>query len=420
MDDPRRPTVIHVVNKLEGGGTERTLVRLLRAFDPTAMRHVVVTLREAGALTATLPDHVICRPLGASGRDRFAAWRLAKILYEERAMLVHARNTGCWFDSLAACVLHPPTALVLGFHGLDTQPAFSPRQRRIGRWAVRCGARFTSVSQAGARRMMREMNLPEARVAVLRNGVLPTKLAEGCENGRRRVRAEFDLQDDHFVVGGVGSLTSIKRFDVLIEAVASVARHHGQVRLVLVGDGPLRSALRRRVEAAGIESKVRLVGARDDVPELLWAFDGYVCSSDSEEVSNAMLEAMAAGLPIITTDVGDHGGIVQEGDAGFVIATGDVNALAERITEWISDSVMRRQQAEAALRRSREFEFAGTVRAYEAYYRSFMECGTVLTQVVSSSSSIGLLGRGGGPLPNGSAESVRVQASPCSTSVSRR
>lgn len=399
MDDSRRPTVVHVVNTLEGGGTERTLVRLLRGVDPAAIRHVVVTLRGAGALTAMLPDHVICRPLEASGRDRFTAWRLAKILYEERAMLVHARNTGCWFDSLAACVLHPRTTLVLGFHGLDTQPAFSHRQRRIGRWAVRCGARFTSVSQAGARRMMHEMNVPEARVAVLRNGVLPTQLANGCEDGRCRVRAELELAEDHFVLGGVGSLTSIKRFDVLIDAVASVARHHVQVRLVLVGDGPLRSALWRRVEAAGIESKVRLVGARDDVPELLSAFDGYVCSSDSEEVSNAMLEAMAAGLPIITTDVGDHGGIVREGDAGFVIAAGDVHALAERITGWITDRAACRQQSEAALGRSRDFDFVRTVRAYEAYYRSFMEGETVLTQVVSASSRIGRLRRGGAPLP---------------------
>jgi len=383
MDDDGRPTIVHVVNTLDGGGTERTLVALLRAFEPAALRHVVVTFREAGRLAATLPDHVACRPLDAVGRDRFAAFRLRRVLSEERAAVVHARNTGCWFDSLAACILRPRTALILGFHGLETRRPFSAHQRRVGRLAARCGARFTSVSRAGAKRMLHEMAVPQQRLSVLPNGVRCVRSADATAN-RRAARDEFGFDHDAFVIGGVGSLTSVKRFDVLIDAVARVARCHPHVRLLLIGDGPLRPALSRRVAAARIESNVRLVGNREDVPALLPALDGYVCCSDSEEVSNALLEAMAAGLPIITTDVGDHRTIVHNGGAGFVIGSADADALAERITRWMTDPAMRHRQAEHARRRAQDFDFANTVQAYEAYYRSLTVQGVASVRSASA------------------------------------
>ena len=126
------PLIVHVVHSLKHGGMERTLIALLCAFDRTRFRHVVVTLRDAGPLSEHLPEHVACRALHASGRCWSTWLPLARFIRARRAAIVHARNTGCWFDAIVAGLLSHDARLVLGFHGLLTEESFTRRQRRRG------------------------------------------------------------------------------------------------------------------------------------------------------------------------------------------------------------------------------------------------------------------------------------------------
>ena len=171
VSDRRPPGIVHVVHSLEGGGTERGLVSLLCGLDSSYGRHVVVTLRGAGPLAARLPDHVSCRPIGATGRSRTICLKLARIAREWKASVIHARNTGCWYDATVAGWLTPGARLVLGFHGLETGPTFSGRQRRLARLGLYAGARFVSVSEAGKRQLTAEAAIPPERVDVLINGI---------------------------------------------------------------------------------------------------------------------------------------------------------------------------------------------------------------------------------------------------------
>jgi len=171
MDIDNHPVIVHVVHSLQGGGTEHMLVALLRASDPARFRHVVVTLREAGSLSTRLPDHVACRAIAARGRSWSSGLALARTTRDCRAAVIHARNTGCWFDATVAGLLTPRCRLVLGFHGLKTDRALGRRQRRCARCAALLGARFVSVSEAGRRQLCDQAGIRADRIEVLRNGV---------------------------------------------------------------------------------------------------------------------------------------------------------------------------------------------------------------------------------------------------------
>lgn len=344
------------------------LVKLLRAFDPSRLRHCVITLRSAGALSALLPDHVACRALDARGRSQTTALRLAGTVRRSQACVLHARNTGCWADATTARLLAPRCRLILGFHGLEHDGGFSAKQTRWAGRAQRLGASFTSVSLAGRDQLREQAHVADRRITLLRNGIDTPRLGVTDPNIRRRTRAEFGFDDTSFVVGAVGSLTPVKGHSVLIEAVKQLAARFHSVRLLLVGDGPLHQALIQQAAQAGIGDRVRLAGRRDNIPSLLAAMDAFACSSLSEGMSNALLEAMASGLPVVATDVGDNAVVVRDGTDGLIVPAGSADAIQQALATLVRDHEVRERLAKAARTRAASFDFDQTVRAYEAYY----------------------------------------------------
>ena len=368
MASPNAPLVLHVVHSLEGGGTERALVSLLRAFDYGQMRHAVVTLRHAGSLAARLPDEVACVAMRTVGRSRTSGFRLAHICARLRPSIIHARNVCTWPDAAVAGVLNPRSKLVLGFHGLEGGGHFSRRDRHAARFAKAFGARFTSVSEFSKLQMIDEFRLPREQVDVLANGVDLARFASHGPSDRNRVRESFGFQPSHRVIGIVGSLTSVKGHDVLLSAIANVVRKRPQVRLLVVGDGPLRGNLEARAAKLGILNSVHFAGWREDVPMLLGAMDVHVSASRSEGMSNALLEAMAAGLPVVSTAVGDHSQVVRHGVDGLLVRPQNVPALTEAI-ETIMDAPERAAvMGRSARARVEAYGFERMVDAYQCYY----------------------------------------------------
>ncbi len=368
MDDNRPGLVAHVLESLEGGGTERTLTALLAAFDPRRLRHEIVTLRKAGRLAERLPDHAACRPLEAQGRARLTGLRLARVLRKSGAEIVHARNTCCWADALLARLFLPGIRLVLGFHGLDNGELFSVRQRRLARWGIRLGARFTSVSEAGRRQLQDQAGVPPHLVEVIANGVDLTRFSVPQSTARRRVRRVLRFGESDLAVGIVGSLSAVKGHKVLLDALVRASAAVPSLTACIVGDGPQRSSLQEKAHSAGLADRVRFTGWREGVARLLPAMDLYVCSSLSEGMNNALLEAMASGLPVVATDVGDNARVIRDEVDGLIAAPGSIESLAVAIVRLARDSGTRREFAVAARRRVESFDFRQTVAAYERYY----------------------------------------------------
>jgi glycosyltransferase involved in cell wall biosynthesis len=349
---------------------ERTLVSLLSRFRGGGLRHAVVTLRDAGTLSERLPAEVACFPIRAVGRSWSAGLELARVARVWNASVLHARGVGCWNDAILAGVLARRSRIVLGFHGLEASASFGVRHRRSAKWGLLLGARFASVSESGVRQLHNELHIPLDRIGVLRNGVCLESFTRRDPTTQRRLREELGLAEDAFVVGIVGSLTAVKRHDVLIDAAARVASNRSRIALLVVGEGPLRSRLERQARSAGIADRVRFAGRREDIAEVLSSIDLYVCSSASEGMSNALLEAMAAGLPIVTTDVGDNGLVLRDGIDGLVIEPGSAEALAGAIGTLISQPDALARLGTAARGRAGAFDLNRAAARYEAYYEA--------------------------------------------------
>ncbi len=363
------------------------MVALLLQLNLPRVAQSVVTLRQAGDLAAYLPDHISCRALEKKGRSRSAFISLARLSRGCRT-LIHARNTCCWADATLATMLNPNVKLVLGFHGLDTQGALPRRHRWISRMANYLGARFVSVSQAGSDLLQREAGIPNERIDVIHTGIDRKKFSMASQGQRNKAKMQLGLTTDSLTIGSVGSLAPIKNHELLLRAFAKLLKTQGQkTELVLMGDGPCREPLVALAKHLGIDTHVTWLGQCQDVASNLAALDVYVCSSHSEGISNAMLEAMASGLPVVTTDVGDHGLILRDGIDGIVLKKAGVYAMATGLANLAASRALRKTMGYSARERTAGYDVNRMVANYETFYSRCLFPGGV-TIVTKSSSAL--------------------------------
>jgi glycosyltransferase involved in cell wall biosynthesis len=183
------------------------------------------------------------------------------------------------------------------------------------------------------------------------------------------------VKDATLLVGTVGSLTAIKRHDLLIQSLASLGDVRRYVALVIVGDGPEGPALGALADRLGLAGTVIFAGRHRAVPAVLPALDVYACASDFECCSNAILEAMAAGLPIVATDVGGNAELLGGGEAGMLVPPGSAGDLAGALSRLAADPGLRRRFGSAARGRAERFRLDRCVQGYAAFYRTLVTGG---------------------------------------------
>ncbi|QMU71939.1 glycosyltransferase [Streptacidiphilus sp. P02-A3a] len=299
--------VLHVITGLGAGGAEQQLRLLLRHLPPEYQCDVVA-LTNPGIVAAGLrADGVRVGDLAMRGnRDLAALPRLARLIRREGYDVVHCHLYRASVYGRIAARLAGVRAIVTTEHSLLAQ-TIEGRRITFGVRALylateRLGRCTVAVSRAVAERLA-DWGVPEHRVRVIPNGVGAARYRQPAPvraATRQAVRAALGLPQDAFVFGGVGRLVPGKRFDILVDALALLPRTEGapEVRLLLVGDGGERAALEQRARAAGVADRVVFAGERDDVPELLTAMDVLAAPSTVETFGLALLEALAAGLPV--------------------------------------------------------------------------------------------------------------------------
>jgi glycosyltransferase involved in cell wall biosynthesis len=213
-------------------------------------------------------------------------------------------------------------------------------------------ARFSdaviAVSEADRRRMVAEIGMPEERVVLIHNGID----GDGSGDGER-VRRELGLPPGAPVLIQTATLRPQKAVEVMIAATAILRRTYPELRLLVAGQGDV-ARLQGVASAQGVGDGVLLLGPRFDVADLLAAASVGVLSSDFEGMPLAVLEYMAAGLPVVATAVGGVPEIVREGETGFLVARRDPAALAERVSRLLGDPALARDMGERGRRRQRE------------------------------------------------------------------
>jgi glycosyltransferase involved in cell wall biosynthesis len=227
--------------------------------------------------------------------------------------------------------------------------------------------RVVCVSHGQAAKVLRT-GVPPARARVIPNAVHAERFASPDPADRQRLGAFFPATPGR-VVGAAGRLSPDKGFGLLIEAAAVVAREDPSVGFVLFGDGPLRPKLERQAEDAGLSGRFIFAGFRDDVDRFMPFLDLLVLPSFTEGMPNVVLEAFAAGVPVVATAVGGTPEVVEDGRSGFLVPPGDAAALAEGIRASLATEDGRRELGRRGRERvRREFTFAAQARAYEELF----------------------------------------------------
>lgn len=342
-----RPRILHVVNDLDSGGLERNLLALTQH---TADRfvHLVCCVRKRGVLADEFEAAAVeVRALNAARRDFSVAWRLAQECRRLQPDLVHTRNWGT-VDGIIGARLARVPAVIHSEHGWDT---LAPPRRRA--WALRALSPWidfvVAVSDHLGHHLSEHVGIRRTKVSVIRNGVDGRRFRPVAD--RHRLRRELGLEPAGPLVIAVGRLDPVKNYPGLIAAFGEVRRLAPEARLVIVGNGPEQHRIEHEVSRRDLGSAVRLVGFRDDVDAWLAAADIFTHCSLSEGMTNAALEAMATGLPVVASRVGGLQEIVVDGVTGRLVPCADANALANAVADYCNDPPTRAQHGHAGRER---------------------------------------------------------------------
>ena len=263
-----------------------------------------------------------------------AVHRLRRVMRAHDVGLLHAHLPDPIVWAAAAGALQD-TPVVGTYHGLGILPAgrgaLDPRnalRRGLYRWAARRSARTIAVSPQIRGLLCGTLGFPEATTVTLTNGIDTDAFAANARGAG--VRAELGL-DGRRVIACVGRLIEAKGQGILLEAFARLRQTHPDVALLLVGDGPARGELESRVRTLGLAGQVVFAGNRRDIPAVLSATDVFVLPSFAEGIPLSLLEAMAAGVPVVATAVPGNTNVVAHDGLGRLVPPRDAAAIAAAV-----------------------------------------------------------------------------------------
>jgi glycosyltransferase involved in cell wall biosynthesis len=356
MTKPDLPRVLMVDSERSWRGGQEQVRLLMRGLVETGARVVL----------ASPPDSALGERAASEGVERMG-WGLPVL---RRAMasgsydIVHSHASRA-HGAVAAARLFLATRPV---HVVTRRVAFAAARGPISRWKYRCGAEAYIAISNGVRDTLVAAGVGTARVAVVADGIDLDKWVGARE--RTTVRREFGLDETTPVVGSIAALTVEKAPADLLRAAARVLAVWGEVCFLVVGEGKLRPQMEKLAAELGIAGRVVFTGFRRDAADLLGMFDVFVMSSHSEGLGTSILEAQAAGVPVVATRTGGIPEIVADGVNGLLVPPRSPELLADAIIRMLSDDGLRRSCARAGRESVRGYDYRSMVyKTLEVYRR---------------------------------------------------
>lgn len=373
-----RIRVLEFVNSFHIGGTERQFVALVRGLAEGGHEVHVGCLRNRGQFRGELPPGLPVREYSIPSLKSATAARrvleLARYLRRHRIEVVHATNLYANVFAVAAARL-AGTPVVLA-SVVDLGHTWTPTLERAQRLVCRLADGVVVNALAVGRRLREEGWAPD-RLHVIYNGIEVRERPSGP--GGMRFREELGIPAGAPLVGVVSRLSAWKGVEHFVDAAALVARDHPEAWFLVVGgpnvgQEPYVEELWRRTTALGLEERAVFTGFRTDVPKLLPELTISVQPSLSEGLSNVILESMAAGLPMVVTDVGGNPELIRDGVDGLVVPPADPPALAASIGRLLADPERARAMGRSAWRSvSERFSLDEMVERTLALYRQLLD-----------------------------------------------
>jgi glycosyltransferase involved in cell wall biosynthesis len=377
VSQPR--VLFHIVNSLRPAGAEQFVVNMLRYHDRSRYFPVCICSRaplgshlEAAVEQMGVPLYFL------EVTEKRLHWvqdpKLDALFKKYRPTIVHTHLGGIVYAFVLTMKYRTPvrvhTLHSVAAHEMGMGPS---RRVRLLAFRFRVGSFVpVAIAEEVARTFETLYNYPNP--ILIPNGVSIDAFSPDREV-RQRVRRELEVEPQTLVFVHVGRFAAVKNHEMLVAAFAQlVGQQPLPTELWLVGDGELREAVQHQVRALGIESRVRFLGVRSDIPDLLRAADVFVFPSRWEGNPLSVMEAMATGLPVIATAVGGVPELVEDGVSGILIPNEDRDALVAAMQRMVEQPDLRVQMGQAARCRAVErFDIRQTVRAYEALYEEILQ-----------------------------------------------
>jgi glycosyltransferase involved in cell wall biosynthesis len=352
-----RRRVLHLITRLPIGGAERMLLGVLHNLDATRFDSVVCCIQDRGELADEVESlGISVHALGLMARggfDRRVVPALRRLILEQKVELVHSHLYHAnLYGRLAAWCEGIP--IIASVHNTYTRRKW--HRHLINRLLARLTFRITAGSADVERDIISQDHVAPGKVVRLPNCIDLDRVATSLSSAVAKQRLGFDPAD--MVIATVGRMEEQKGHAFLLEAFASLRQipelEGISLRLLMVGDGRLRAATEQRAADLNIAGICRFVGSIKDLADVYCAMDVFVMPSLWEGLSLAMLEAMAAGLPMIATDVGGARDVLGDSLRGILVPAADASALVRAIHGLLLDAEKRGVMADAGSRHVRE------------------------------------------------------------------
>jgi glycosyltransferase involved in cell wall biosynthesis len=329
---PRLRTVIQVTWSLVAGGAEMYALTIASQLDARRYRSILCAVDQGGALEGEIerlgiPYFILHR---RPGLQWSLIWQLYRLFCRLKVDVVQTHH----FNQLFYSALGARLAGARLIHTEHSVEVYKRRRLRIAlRYLARLCDQVIAIGNDGARALREEVGIPARKLTVIRAGVEPDRF----NGSKSEARGALELEEADRVVTIMARLFPEKNHRLLLAAFAEVMRHVERARLLIVGEGIERDNIQAEVERLGLGKHVQMLGVRRDVARILAASDVCTLSSDREGLPIAVLEAMAAGKPVVATAVGDLPLVVQDQTTGRLVPPQDQAALASALIELLND-----------------------------------------------------------------------------------
>ena len=371
-----------VLHAMQVAGAEvlvaETIRRLKGRIDPT-----IFCLDAVGQLGEQMIDEGVdlVNLNRQPGRDYGVAWKMARAIRERGISVVHAHQYSPFFyAALAKLASGNRFRLILTEHGRHFPDLVSPIRRGLNRIVLdRMADAVNACCEFSAKALSRNDGFAGKRISVIENGIDVERYRTHAD--RNLLREKLGLHRAKRYIAMVARFHPVKDHAMLLRAFATVAAQRPDVDLLLVGDGPLRGNLETQVREAGLFERVQFLGVRRDVADILQAVDLFALTSVSEAASLTLLEAMAAAVPVVVTDVGGNPEIVRQAVDGFRVPRGDDAAAAKAIIYLLDHPLEAKKMGEAG--RQRVEEHYRLDRTIDRYFRLYSRLSRRRAKVVA-------------------------------------
>jgi glycosyltransferase involved in cell wall biosynthesis len=348
-----------IVGQLVLGGAEQQLYHLLSGLDRSRFRLIVISLGgrpdehwAQPIKSLGIPLWHMARSLGRAGRVR----QIASVLRPRKIQIVHGwdLHTNAYAAVTSRLAGIP---LRLGSMRLNYEVLAGDK---FVRWIGYRGLDFLIANSARAADQVRQRRLTRASVRVVPNGVhIPPQVSQA---ERSRLKSELGFSDTHLLIGSIGRMDSNKNHAMLLQVFAALTERWPALHLVIIGDGPLKFPLAAMAEQLGVAHKICLPGSIPLAARYLQAMEVFCFTSHTEGMPNAVMEAAAAGVPVISTACGGSVELIECGVTGFLVSPNDAAAMSKHLDRLLANAEQRRSMGQAGREKMcREFSVEAMV-----------------------------------------------------------